>query len=69
MPCMADILPNIPNNVAANMLKHERNRLETRRKHLTNEIKDKQHEIDKIDKRLKEVESGEQALNLYGHQQ
>lgn len=63
MPYMADILKNIPNNIAADMLKHERHRLETTRQQLVNEIKTRQHEIDQIDQRLTHIDDGEKALN------
>lgn len=59
---MPNLLPNIPNHVAANMLRHERTKLETKRQQLITEITQRQHQIDKIDQRLKEIQSGEQAL-------
>lgn len=65
---MPNLLPDIPDHIAANMLKHERTKLETKRQQLITEITQRQHQIDKIDKRLKEIQSGQQALEEHqGH--
>lgn len=64
---MSNVLPDIPNSAAALMLRQERQRLTDERIRLVREIEQRQARIDKIDKRLSEVNDGERVLSEHGN--
>ncbi|QXO14367.1 hypothetical protein SEA_CHASER_140 [Mycobacterium phage Chaser] len=64
---MANVLKNIPDSVAASMLRNERVKLGTERAELVREIEQRQARIDAIDARLREVNDGERVLSEHGN--
>ncbi|QFG10355.1 hypothetical protein J4U00_gp126 [Mycobacterium phage DyoEdafos] len=64
---MANVLKNIPDSVAASMLRNERAKLGAERAELVREIEQRQARIDWIDARLREVNDGERVLSEHGN--